>query len=284
MTWQESLAHAEQKLGEAGVDDARTNAEYLAAHVLSQKSRSELRSMLDREMSSADSDGFDTLISRRASREPLQYILGEWEFFGLRIKVGQEALIPRPETEILVEQALSEAAKMPANISILDIGTGTGCIALAVAKHLLSASVVGIDISSGAIELAKENGKLLGIPNALFQIGDVLSEEWIDSISSKFDLIVSNPPYISRTDFETLEPELRNYEPRFALTDESDGTMFYKRILQLAPNLLSGGGRVLLEIGFGSSKSVEEIVQSGGFEVLRTANDLGGIPRVIVAG
>jgi release factor glutamine methyltransferase len=283
MKWKDSITDAEKKLVKAGVEDARTNAEYLAAHVLSLKSRSELRPKFDENISNAQSKAFDQLILRRANREPLQYILSEWEFFGLPFKVGPEALIPRPETEILVEQALSEAAKMSANISILDIGTGTGCIALALAKHLPFASVVGIDVSSGAVELAKENARLLSISNVSLQIADIFSDEWQDSITTKFDLIVSNPPYVSRTDFEALEPELRNYEPSFALTDESNGLSFYERIAQVSPMLLNANGRLLMEIGYDASSKVEAILGSADFEILRIVDDLARIPRVVVA-
>ncbi len=284
MTWKDSLAHVEQTLIEAGVEDARANAEYLAAHVLSLKSRSDLRSMLGHELSDSQVDAFDHLIARRVNREPLQYILGEWEFFGLPIEVGPEALIPRPETEILVEWALSEAAKMASNISILDIGTGTGCIALAIAKHLPSASVLGIDVSSNAVGLAKKNAELLRISNVSFLRGDILSNDWLNSIPGKYGLIVSNPPYISQTEFVNLEPELNRYEPRIALTDDSDGLTFYKRIAELAPNLLTKDGWLLVEIGFGASEAVERILRSSGFEIIRIVNDLAGIPRVIIAG
>jgi release factor glutamine methyltransferase len=284
MTWRESLARAEQKLIEAGVEDTHTNAEYLAAQVLSLSSRSGLRAKLDEGISDSQANAFDQLLSRRVNREPLQYILGEWEFFGLPIKVGSEALIPRPETEILVEQALSEAAKMSGSISILDIGTGTGCIALAIAKHLPGASVVGIDVSSGAVDLAKENARLIGISNVSFQIGDIFSDDWLNSIPTRFDLIVSNPPYISLSDFENLEPELNRFEPRYALTDESDGLTFYKRIARIAPNILSEQGRLLFEVGYDSSDVVGEILRSSGLDVFGTVNDLAGIPRVVVAG
>ena len=146
------LAHAEHKLAAAGVEDARANVEYLAAHAMSLRSRSELRSMLFQELSYPQAVvHLTSWCLRRENREPLQYILGEWEFFGLPIKVRPESLIPRPETELLVEQALRESAEIYlTSIIILDIGTGTGCIALAIAKHLPSASIVGIDVSSGS--------------------------------------------------------------------------------------------------------------------------------------
>jgi release factor glutamine methyltransferase len=283
MTWKESLAQAEQTLIAAGVDDARTNIEYLAVHAMSLTHRSELRSKLDKEISSAQAKIFDELIHRRANREPLQYILGEWEFFGLPMKVGPNALIPRPETEILVEQALREAVHLPKKISVLDIGTGTGCIALAIAKQLPNASILGIDVSAGAIKLAKENARMLGISNASYQVSDIFTDEWLSTISKTFDMIVSNPPYISRSDFEQLEPELNRFEPRSALTDESNGLSFYERIGQLAPILLTEHGKLLMEIGFGARESVEQIMRNSGLEVLRSVSDLAGIPRVIVA-
>lgn len=283
MTWKESLAEAEQKLIAAGVEDVRTNVEYLAVHAMSLTHRSELRFRLDREITAAEAKTFHELIHRRARREPLQYILGEWEFFGLPVKVSPDALIPRPETEILVEQALRESAKLPGSISILNIGTGTGCIALAIAKHLANASVLGIDVSEGAIELAKENARILGISNVSFQAEDIFSDEWLNTQPRAFDIIVSNPPYISSVDFELLEPEVNRFEPRLALTDESNGLSFYRRISQLAPKLLPERGRLLVEIGFGAKEWVEKILQKSGQEVLRTVSDLAGIPRVIVA-
>jgi release factor glutamine methyltransferase len=283
MTWKESLAEAEQKLIAVGVEDVRTNVEYLAVHAMSLTHRSELRFRLGREITAAEAKTFHELIHRRARREPLQYILGEWEFFGLPMKVSPDALIPRPETEILVEQALRESAKLSGSISILDIGTGTGCIALAIAKHLPNTSVLGIDVSEGAIELAKENARILGISNVSFQAGDIFSDEWLNTQPRAFDIIVSNPPYISSVDFELLEPEVNSFEPRLALTDESNGLSFYRRISQLVPKLLPERGRLLVEIGFGAKESVEKILQKSRLEVLRTVSDLAGIPRVIVA-
>ncbi len=283
MTWKESLGHAEQTLVEAGVADARSNAEYLAAHVLLLKHRSEVRANYRQEVSETDAAFFTELLARRANREPLQYILGEWEFFGLPIKVSNAALIPRPETETLVEQALSEIAKRPLGVSILDLGTGTGCIALAIAKNAPSTNVVGIDVSFDAVELAKENARLLGIPNVNFDIADILSDECLNSIPKIFDIIVSNTPYISQMDFEALEPELRKYEPRIALTDESNGLQFYKRIAESAPKLLVNDGLVLVEMGFGMSTAIEGIFHSAGYGRIRMVNDLAGIPRVFVA-
>ncbi len=284
MTWRDVLADAEQELIKAGVEDARVNAEYLAAHVLALRGRLNLRPKLDREISDSQADDFNRLIIRRKRREPLQYILGEWEFFGLPIKVSPDALIPRPETEILVEQTLVAAFAMRSDLTILDIGTGTGCIALALAKHLPHATIVAIDKSVAAIELARENGRLLGISNASFQGSDIFSDEWVVSARHYFDLVVSNPPYISQSEFDQLEPELKDFEPRIALTDDADGLTFYKRIAQIAPGMLAPNGRILLEVGYDTSGAVTDILGSAGFVRLHSTRDLAGIPRVVAAG
>lgn len=287
MMWKDYLAHAEQLLADAGVEDARTNVEYLAAHVLGLSERAALRGKLNEEVSQDDADAFNALLLRRINREPLQYILGEWEFYGIPVTLNSSVLIPRPETEILVEQALKEAKHFTGRISVLDIGTGSGCIAIALAKYLPNASVLGIDVSEEAVQLARNNAdrvldsRLRGNDNITFRVADIFSDAWMEG--RKFDLIVSNPPYISRADFETLEPELKNFEPRAALTDESDGLTFYKRIAKFAPTLLKKEGKLLIELGYGASSDVEKVILSAGMNVIRIVNDLAGIPRVMIA-
>ena len=288
MTWKDYLADAEQKLVDAGVEDAQTNVEYLAANVLGLSERAALRGKLNEEVSQDDADAFNALLLRRINREPLQYILGEWEFYGIPVTLNSSVLIPRPETEILVEQALKEAKHFTGRISVLDIGTGSGCIAIALAKYLPKASMLGVDLSEAAVQLARRNADRVldshfrGNDKIIFRVADIFSDEWIEG--RKFDLIVSNPPYISRADFETLEPELKDFEPRAALTDESDGLTFYKRIAEVAPNFLSKNGRLLVELGYGMAGSVTELMLSVGLEVLRIENDLAGVPRVITVG
>ena len=284
MSLREALGNATQILAAAGVEDARANVEYLAAHAFGLTSRSKLRPVLEKEIPTSIERRFGELVGRRANREPLQYILGEWEFFGLPITISPVALIPRPETEILVEEALTEAGSIVGRISILDIGTGSGAIALALASRLTRATIVGIDISHPALELAEENRKLLALKNVKFQQTDSAwsnLNDWADS--GPFDLIVSNPPYVSLAEFNALEPELRLFEPREALTDEANGLTFYERIAAIAPKLLLPNGRLLVELGFGAAHAVSEIVRSQGLEILRVVNDLAGIPRVLVA-
>ena len=282
MTWAEIIDKASKDLEIAGISEPSANVDNLAMHVLELERRSQLRSYLERTVNPLDQIKFDLLIDRRKSREPLQYILGEWEFYGLPMLVDRRALIPRPETEILVEEALGEAATMTGELCILDLGTGTGAIALALASRLPHASVTGIDYSLEAIALAQENLDQLGFSNVCFEQADIMAPQWADRFTGKIDLLVSNPPYVSLGDFVGLDPEL-HYEPREALTDESTGLTFYAQIATIAPKLLTEQGKLLVELGFGHAQSVSEIMQAAGLKVLRIVNDLAGIPRVLVA-
>ena len=192
-------------------------------------------------------------------------------------------LIPRPETEILVEQILSEASYFSEHFSILDIGTGSGAIALALASNLPRAIIWGVDSSKEAITIAKENRERLHLKNVFLNKGDFLSKKWLAKQTKTFDIIVSNPPYVSVKEFKTLQPEIRFYEPREAVTDSSTGLTFYERIAALAPRLLKKRGAILVELGYGAEKQVEEIMASAGLDVERIIPDLSGIPRVLVA-
>jgi release factor glutamine methyltransferase len=284
MTWEEFVRHAAQKLESAGIADGRANAEYLAAHACGLRDRSEWRSKRHEKIRYEHAIAFGDLLLRRQSREPLQYILGEWEFYGLPMIVRPGVLIPRPETEILVEEALKEASLMPGEITIVDAGTGSGAIALALASKLPASQVFGYDHSLPAVLIAKENRARLGLSNVYFGSGDMLEPGWLGTtFHGKVDLFISNPPYVSRDDFETLEPELRTYEPREALTDEGNGYTFYIRLAEHACDLLTPSGRLLVELGFGMGDRVAKIVRMAGLDVLRIVPDLAGIPRVLVA-
>ena len=285
MTWEQLIAYAAARLDNAGVDDARINAEYLATHALGLSEKSQLRWQLSKKIRYDHAVAFAECMFLREHREPLQYILGEWEFYGLPVKVNRGVLIPRPETEILVEEALKEAILFGDELRILDIGTGSGAIALALASRLPRADVVGIDIRNDSVDLARQNAQDLNLANVRFRIADVMSGMWPRPHTSTFDLIVSNPPYVTLDDFATLDPELRLYEPRVALTDESDGLRFYRRIAEIMPRLLAKpSGRLLLEIGYGQASPVSQIIVDAKLQVLRIVDDLSGIPRVIVVG
>jgi release factor glutamine methyltransferase len=277
MTWSQLIEWGTDELERTGVEDARTNAEYLALHALGLWDRSDLRRNLTAD--ARDEVAFRAYISRRMRREPLQYIIGEWEFFGLRLYCSPAALIPRPETEILVEEALVEAKHFSAP-RILDIGTGTGAIVLALASRLPDAHAIGLDVSLEALQLAEKNRRSLELTNVRYELADILSDD-LTQYRGTIDLLISNPPYVSAEDYGTIEPELV-HEPRIAITDESEGWLFYHRILELAPALLKPHGRLLLELGYDALAIVRELAAASGIRELRIVKDLNGIDRVFV--
>ncbi|MDP4219208.1 MAG: peptide chain release factor N(5)-glutamine methyltransferase [Bacteroidota bacterium] len=283
MTWKDAITLGSNRLVSAGIFEGLINAEYLAAHVLGIWKRSDLRKYYDVVLRDDEQIRYEDLLKRRCMSEPLQHILGETEFFGLRLLATSEALIPRPDTEILVEELIKDGSSHSGEIHILDIGTGSGAIALALASKLPKAKIIGIDISPDAISLADRNKDRLGIGNVSFEIADLFADDMLRKLRNSFDYLVSNPPYISIEEFTTLEAEVRDFDPRIALTDEGDGLRFYRRIAEIAPNLLKPGGEVLVEIGYGASQDVEEIFTAVGFKVIGKIKDLQGIIRVIKA-
>jgi len=280
--------HFEKK----GIPNPRLDAELLLAHVLKCK-RVDLYVGFEKTVSEKHLSEFKTLIERRAKREPLQYIIGETEFWGLKIKVTPDVLIPRPETELLVEEAL----KFPMAVEILDIGTGSGCIAIALAKHLPDSKIVATDISKEALEIAKENAEAHGVADRIeFVASDIASilpgarlrptppnppsvrSDGMNPILAhgKFDLIVSNPPYIPTSEFPDLQPEVRDFEPRKALDGGKAGLEVIGKILQEAPDFLKEGGRLLMEVGEGQA---ERIKKDFPCEIRK---DYNGVERLII--
>ncbi|NQV42812.1 MAG: peptide chain release factor N(5)-glutamine methyltransferase [Candidatus Marinimicrobia bacterium] len=263
-------------LEKKGVPDARLDAEILLGNVL-KKNRLELYLFFDRPMGREEMDLYREHIRRRGSREPLQHIVGETGFMNLILKTTPAALIPRPETEILVEKTLGLNVKPEARI--LDIGTGSGCIAIALAQSLEKAKVLGIDVSKEALALAKENAGL-NQTQVAFQEIDILKT--IPRIEQRFDIVVSNPPYISPDEKDQLQTEVAQFDPALALFDENDGLTFYRRFADILPDLLIPGGHFLFEFG-GSpqEKSVLNIFMEGGFHDLEIIQDYNGDPRII---
>ncbi|HYM20965.1 MAG TPA: peptide chain release factor N(5)-glutamine methyltransferase [Candidatus Kapabacteria bacterium] len=280
--WNAAIEDAARLFSVSGIDDAHTNAEYLAAWVLGVWKKDELREYLTNSPSDSEKTQFDQFVARRLLHEPLQYIIGETEFFGLRLFCSPAALIPRPETEILVEEALKESEHLKQenkNTHILDIGTGSGAVILAIASRLPNSDCIGIDISEDALVLAQRNTSRLHRENVRFAHIDFLQDE----ITERFDLIVSNPPYIPFADLQSLPDEVRTYEPRDALTDRSDGFTFYKAIAEKAKILLEPGGSVIVETEFKGAIHVREIFREHGLAIKRTVKDLLGFERVVVA-
>ena len=263
-------------LEKKGVPDARLDAEILLGHVLN-KNRLELYLFFDRPMGKEEMDIYREYIRRRGTREPLQHIVAETGFMNLILKTTSAALIPRPETEILVEKTLTLDIKPSARI--LDIGTGSGCIAIALAQSLEEVNVLGIDVSSEALALAKENA-VLNKTHVAFQEIDILTS--LPKIDERFDVVVSNPPYIALSEKDQLQTEVAQFDPEQALFDGGDGLSFYHRFAEILPELLIPGGHFLFEFGGSPQENpVLNIFMEKGFHDLKIIQDYNGDPRII---
>ena len=223
------------------------------------------------------SDEFRALIQRRLTGEPMQYIIGECEFYGLPFRVTSDVLIPRPETEHLVEKVIELAATFPSP-RIVDIGTGSGAIAVALAHHLPNAGLAAIDLTEPVLTIARENAERNAV-TIRFLKGDLLSP----AAGERFDIVVSNPPYVPEVDRPTLSVEVRDYEPGLALFAGNDGLDIYRRLIPQAFACLASGGFIALEIGYGQSAAIADLLGAAGFCNIEFAPDLQGIPRVASA-
>ena len=263
-------------LAKKGVPDPRLDAEILLGDIL-RKQRLELYLFFDRPLDPNELSRYREYIRRRGAREPLQHILGETGFMNLTLKTTPAALIPRPETEVLVERAISLMQSKACRI--LDIGTGTGCIALALSQALEQAKVLAVDISPEAIKLAQENAQLNHLQLA-FQTIDILTT--LPKIESRFDMVVSNPPYIARSEGPQLQLEVSEFDPDLALFADDDGLLFYKRFAEILPELLVPGGSFFFEFG-GShqEQQVLNIFSGKGYHDLEIVQDYNGDPRVL---
>ncbi|MBI5476070.1 MAG: peptide chain release factor N(5)-glutamine methyltransferase [Ignavibacteriales bacterium] len=266
-----------------GIDEARLNTELMLGHVLNLK-RIELYLHYDMILSETELSHFKNLFKKRLTKEPLQYILGYTEFMGIRINVTPAVLIPRPETEILVEAIIKKLkSSKKSNNKIFEIGTGSGCIAVSLAKYLPDISITAIDKSTSALEVAKQNASDSNVNNKIkFIESDFLSQNY-DSPGGLYDVIVSNPPYIHQDEIDSLEAEVKNFEPENAYTDHSDGLTFYKAISLNGKNMLINGGLIFVEVGYNQGQTVKNIFQSDGYRNIKLINDYNGIGRVVIA-
>lgn len=275
----EALNLSTDYLNKKGIESARLNAELMLASILNCK-RLELYLMFDRPLDDNELQQYRSFLSRRAQREPLQYILGEVEFFNVKLKVNKSVLIPRPETELLVEKIINDF-KEKNHFRFLDIGVGSGNISIALLKNLIQANAVAIDISEEALSLAKENSVLNEVNDRIeFLKFDILNDD-IKNLG-KFDIVISNPPYVSADDYETLEPELKVYEPKIALTDLYNGFTFYKKIIEQSSLLLNENGRIYFELGKGQSDDVKIMLKEKKFNSIDIIKDYQGIERIIL--
>jgi len=257
---------------------ARQDAESLLLHVLGEN-KAWLLAHLDDELPKDQSARFAQIIERRYRGEPIQYILGEAEFFGLPFRVTPSVLIPRPETEHLVEKAIELAARFPAP-RIADVGAGSGCIAIALAHHLPDARITAIDLAAPAVAIARQNTDRNGVPSQIrFLHGDLLAPV----AQEQLDIVVSNPPYVPLTDRDTLAVEVRDHEPALALFAGPDGLDIYRRLIPQAFACLVSGGFIALEIGYGQSEAIAGLLAASGFHQIEFIPDLQSIPRVACA-
>ena len=271
------LSKSIQYLKKYNVENARLDAEYIFAYVLGVK-RISLMLNFDEEISEENKNLIRQYIVRRGKyREPLQYIVKEWEFYGYPIKVDGRVLIPRQDTEILVEQCIF-LMKEKENPKILDIGTGSGAISIALAKELPESEVLGLDVSDDALKMAVINRELNNVSNLKFLKSDVF--QYVRE--KNYDLIVSNPPYIPVEEYNELMPEVKEYEPRMALTDGGDGYYFYKKISEESVNYLKNGGYLAFEVGYNQGETVSQLMEKNGFQIIGRVADYGGIERVII--
>ncbi len=278
LTVLESINLSSEYLKNKGIESPRINAELLLAKILNCK-RLDLYLSFDRPLSEDEIILYREFIKRRSNFEPLQYIVGSVEFYGLEFKVNSSVLIPRQETEILVETVINEY-KDQIGLRILDVGTGSGIIAICLAKYLKESKITAIDLSDNALVAAKENAAI----NSVGEQINFLNLDFVNDAAfneTDFDIIVSNPPYISSEEFPKLQPELRLYEPRQALTDESNGLSFYKIITRKGKSLLKKNGKIFFEVGQNQSLAVKEILVKENYTDIHIQKDYLNIDRVI---
>ena len=271
---QKTTAYFQQK----GIENARLDAELILAHVLELK-RLDLYLQFERPLSAAELDAIRPLVARRAKREPLQYILGQTDFHGLVLKCDRRALIPRPETEELVELLVERLGPKPP-ATACDLGTGTGAIALALAAAFPEVTVTAVDASPDALALAAENAAANGLAGSV----SFVESDWFDALGGQtFDLIVSNPPYLTMAEWERAAPEVKDWEPQRALAAGADGLDDLRVILQDARNRLNPGGLLALETGIAQHETLAELATEHGYASTESVKDLSKRERFFLA-
>ncbi len=274
----ETLIIATRVLQANGIAEARREAVSLLAFAL-QKDKTFLVAHNEYELLAEEQRRFDKFLQRRANREPFQYITGRQEFYGLDFLVTPDVLIPRPETELMVEAA-TEILREKNSPQFCEIGVGSGCISVSILHEVATARAVGFDISKKALQIAGQNAERHKVSDRLeLKISDVFA----NLIGEKFDLIVSNPPYISSAEVENLQREVRDFEPRFALTDGKNGLTIIEKIIKDAPNFLKSNSFLLVEIGFNQADTVRGMFSPQIWQKVKILPDLQSIPRMVKA-
>lgn len=271
MNYTEAFLLGMQKLKEAEIGEAQLDARLLLEEVCG-TDHNTLLCHGDREVSEKEEEQYRKTIEQRAQHVPLQHILGYQDFMGLRFHVNEHVLIPRQDTEILVEEAMRY---LHDGMRILDLCTGSGCILLSLLHYSNDCEGTGVDISKEALQVAALNAELLGIK------ADFFKSDLYEKVTGKFDLLVSNPPYIERKVIPTLMEEVREYDPYIALDGGEDGLDFYRRIIGGAQDYLKRGGQILMEIGSGQAQAVSELLREAGFKEIDICRDFAGLDRVV---
>jgi release factor glutamine methyltransferase len=265
-----TLDGAMRALAAAGIDNPRMEARLLFAHALGISRDQTLTAIA----TPSQAAGFAALVARRAAREPFAYITGRKEFWSLDFEVGPGVLVPRPDTETLIEEALRLVPDRSAPLRLADLGTGSGAILVAALREFPNATGIGFEASADAFPYAAANARRLIGPRA-----ETRQTDWNEA-QGPFDLVFSNPPYIAAGDIESLERDVAHFEPRAALDGGIDGLSAYRSLAELLPRILKPGGHGLLEIGFGQAQGLENLFQE--LEILRIAPDLSGVPRCVI--
>ncbi|MCE3232453.1 MAG: Methylase of polypeptide chain release factor [Rickettsiaceae bacterium] len=270
------LSSAKAELSNTGSPSSALDAELLLAYALG-ASREKIIGYPELEISGEEAKAFNALVKRRIAREPMAHILGRREFWGREFKVNKYTLDPRPDSETLIEAAL-ELFPLDKQLNILDFGTGTGCLLLTLLAEFPNAKGVGVDISSDALAVAKGNSCNLGLANR----AEFIVSSWGDKVQGKYDLIISNPPYIRSSDISCLEPEVSKYEPCGALDGGMSGLQCYEDLAPQIATLISNDGFVVLEFGMGQHEDVKDIMENIGLAFVDFKQDLAGINRCAV--
>jgi release factor glutamine methyltransferase len=285
ITIAEAIAEGARLLDRSGVADARRTAGLLMEHFLG-ADRAQLLVRSSEHIDDALLESYIRLAERRASGEPVHYIIGHQEFFGLDFKVDRSVLIPRPETEFLVEQVIALARDLNAcsqkGLMIVDAGTGSGCIAVSLAVNIPRASILAIDISPAALDVARLNARNHGVESRIeFIEGDMLSPLSGRGLDGAVDLLVSNPPYVPASSLHQLQREVRDWEPREALFGGEEGLDFYRRLLDEGKRYVKPGGSLVCEIGYSQLAAIRELIDLSAWQLTAVTSDLQGIPRTL---
>lgn len=270
------LLSAVEAFDYAGIDTPQMDARLLLCHV-AEISHSQLISRMQEPVSNEVQQAFAAVVSRRLANEPVHRIIGKREFYGREFVLGIDALIPRPDTETLVDVVLEKITDRNQPLTILDLGTGSGSIALTLACELGKSQVIAVDVSEPVLENCRENSANLGVSDRV----TVLKSDMFEYVEGEFDLIVSNPPYIPTNDIGGLSPEVRLYDPQRALDGGMDGLDFYRQIFASAKDYLKQGSMLIVEFGIGQADNISQLASDNGFVNLEVHSDLGGLPRVL---